>query len=228
MRIKFCDAIILAAGSSKRFDSSQFKQYFKINNKSLIDLAIYNLNYPKKLRTIYVVLNKESNYKIPKNIRNVETLIGGNTRTKSVYKALSYLSKDKDSPYNVLIHDAARPCLDIKELKELIEKGNSISTGLSLGYPLTNALKRVGSGLNVIENIKRNHLYMSFTPQLYNFAKLFKAYTDIINKKLNVDDEIEAMTKLGYKVKIIKSSPRNIKLTYQDDVKVIKDLMKKI
>ena len=228
MSIKTCDAIILAAGSSKRFDSSQFKQYFKINNKNLIDLAIYNLNSPKKLRTIYVVLNKESNYKIPKNIKNVETLIGGNTRTKSVYKALNYLSKDKDSPCNVLIHDAARPCLDIKELKELIEKGSSVSTGLSLGYPLTNALKKVGNGLNVIENIKRDNLYMSFTPQLYNFTKLFKSYTDIINKKLNVDDEIEAMTKLGYKVKIIKSSPRNIKLTYQDDVKVIKDLIKKI
>ena len=83
-------------------------------------------------------------------------------------------------------------------------------------------------GKPVIENIKRDNLYVSFTPQLYNFTKLFKAYTDIINKKLNVDDEIEAMTKLGYKVKIIKSSPRNIKLTYQDDVKVIKDLMKKI
>ena len=49
-----------------------------------------------------------------------------------------------------------------------------------------------------------------------------------LEKSLNVDDEIEAMTKLGYKVKIVKSSPRNIKLTYQDDVKVIKDLMKKI
>ena len=228
MSIKTCDAIILAAGSSKRFDSSQFKQYFKINNKTLINLAIYNLNSTKKLRTIYVVLNKESNYKILKNIKNVKTLIGGNTRTKSVYKALTYLSKDKNPPCNVLIHDAARPCLVIKELKELIEKGSSISTGLSLGYPLTNALKKVSSGLNVVENIKRDNLYMSFTPQLYNFTKLFKAYTDIINKKLNVDDEIEAMTKLGYKVRIIKSSPRNIKLTYQDDVKVIKDLMKKI
>ena len=228
MSIKTCDAIILAAGSSRRFNSSQFKQYFKINNKTLINLAIYNLNSTKKLRTIYVVLNKESNYKILKNIKNVKTLIGGNTRTKSVYKALTCLSKDKNPPCNVLIHDAARPCLVIKELKELIEKGSSVSTGLSLGYPLTNALKKVGSGLNVIENIKRDNLYMSFTPQLYNFTKLFKAYTDIINKKLNVDDEIEAMTKLGYKVKIVKSSPRNIKLTYQDDVKVIKDLMKKI
>ena len=63
MSIKICDAIILAAGSSKRFDSSRFKQYFKINNKTLINLAIYNLNSTKKLRTIYVVLNKESNYK---------------------------------------------------------------------------------------------------------------------------------------------------------------------
>ena len=68
---------------------------------------------------------------------------------------------------------------------------------------------------------------MSFTPQLFNFSKLFMAYSDIINKKIQVDDEIEAMSLLNYNVKIIKASVGNIKLTYQDDLKVIKLLMNK-
>ena len=225
MKNKICDAIVLAAGASTRFNSSVSKQFLKINNKSLIDIAIQNLNSIKKIRNIYIVLKKNNPYKARKDLK---IIIGGRTRTKSVFKSLSFVSKIEDVPDNILIHDAARPCLDPRDLKELFSKGNSSITGLSLGYPLTNALKKVNSKLQVTNNIKRDNLYMSLTPQIFNFSKLFLAYTDIIKKEQNVDDEIEAMTKSGHKVTLMKSSPRNIKLTYQDDLEVIKALVKKI
>ena len=224
MKNKICDAIVLAAGASTRFKSSISKQFLKINNKSLIDIAIQNLSSIKKIRNIYIVLKKNNPYKTRKGL---QIIIGGRTRTKSVFKSLNFVSKTQDVPDNILIHDAARPCLDTRDLKELFSKGNSSATGLSLGYPLTNALKKVNSGLQVTSNIKRDNLYMSFTPQIFNFSKLFLAYTDIIKKEQNVDDEIEAMTKSGHKVKLMKSSPRNIKLTYQDDLEVVKALMQK-
>ncbi len=225
MKNKICDAIVLAAGAGTRFNSSTPKQFLKINNKNLIDIAIQNLNSIKEIRNIYIVLKKNNPYKVNKDLK---IIIGGATRTKSVFKSLNFVSKTEDAPNNILIHDAARPCLDARDLKELFVKGNSSTIGLSLGYPLTNALKKVNSRLQVTDNIKRDNLYMSFTPQIFNFSKLFLAYTDIIKKEQSVDDEIEAMTKSGHKVKLMKSSPRNIKLTYQDDLEVIKSLMKKI
>ena len=225
MKNKICDAIVLAAGASTRFNSSTPKQFLKINNKNLIDIAIQNINSIKEIRNVYIVLKKNNTYKLRKDLK---IIIGGATRTKSVFKSLSFVSKTADIPDNILIHDAARPCLDARDLKELFMKGNSSTTGLSLGYPLTNALKKVNSKLEITDNIKRNNLYMSFTPQIFNFSKLFMAYTDIIKKEQNVDDEIEAMTRSGHKVKLMKSSPRNIKLTYQDDLEVIKALMKNI
>ena len=68
---------------------------------------------------------------------------------------------------------------------------------------------------------------MSFTPQAYIFTKLLEAYNVIIDKKIQVDDEIEAMAQLNYKVKIIRTSIDNIKLTYIDDLDVIQRLMNK-
>ncbi len=228
MKNKICDAIVLAAGTSRRFKSTLPKQFLKINNKNLVDIAVDKLKSLKKIRNIYIVLSNKNTYKIKKGSDNIEIILGGNSRTKSVFRSLSFLSKTKDIPDNILIHDAARPCLDTRDLKELLSKGNSSTIGLSLGYPLTNALKKVNSELQVTGNIKRDNLYMSFTPQIFNFSKLFLAYTDIIKKEQSVDDEIEAMTKSGHKVKLMKSSPRNIKLTYQDDLEVIKALMRKI
>ena len=52
-------------------------------------------------------------------------------------------------------------------------------------------------------------------------------YNAIIDKKIQVDDEIEAMAQLNYKVKIIRTSIDNIKLTYIDDLDVIQRLMNK-
>ena len=43
MKNKACDAIILAAGKSSRFQHSEAKQYLRINNISLVDIAINNL-----------------------------------------------------------------------------------------------------------------------------------------------------------------------------------------
>ena len=127
----------------------------------------------------------------------------------------------------MIIHDAARPCINTKEINKLLVQFKKFRIGASLGYPLTNALKKINNSSIVINNIKRDNLYMSFTPQVFNFSKLFDAYSDIMKKKVQVDDEIEAMSLSNYKVKLIKASVGNIKLTYQDDLEVIKALMKR-
>ncbi len=67
---------------------------------------------------------------------------------------------------------------------------------------------------------------MALTPQLYNFNKLYSCYNAINEKKINVDDEIQAMAYLSYKVKILFSSIGNIKLTYKEDQKILKKLLK--
>ena len=219
------DAVVLAAGQGKRFNSSKPKQYLKINNKSIIDIAIEKLQKINKFKNIYLVLNKNYTYEIPKKLSNIYLVRGGNTRTKSVFNALKTISDSKQIPKKVLIHDAARPCVSVEDINKLLNNSKRIKTGLSLGYPLTNALKKINNRLIVTDNIKRTNLYMSFTPQVYNFNKLFEAYNDIIYKKIQVDDEIEAMSYLGYKTKIMRTSIDNIKITFNDDLTVIKKLM---
>ena len=221
------DAVILAAGSGKRFKSSKPKQYLRINHRSLIDVSLEKITRTKKIQNIFIVIDKNSSYKIPANRSNVYLVQGGNTRTKSVFNALKFISKNISNSKNILIHDAARPCVEIKDINNLLTQSISSRTGVSLGYPLTNALKKINQHSIVINNIKRDNLYMSFTPQVFNFTKLFSAYSDIISKKIEVDDEIEAMNLNGHKVKIIRARVSNIKLTYQDDLEVVKILMKK-
>jgi 2-C-methyl-D-erythritol 4-phosphate cytidylyltransferase len=221
------DAVILAAGKGRRYKSLKPKQYTKINNKNLIDIAVEKILKTKEINNIFIVVDNKKSYSIPSESTNLFLINGGSTRTKSVYNALQFMSSTKNLSKNVLIHDAARPCVSLEDMKKIIYYSRNSTTGISPGYPLTNALKRVNKNSIVIDNLKRNNLYMSFTPQAYNFSKLLDAYNVIIDKKIQVDDEIEAMAQLNYKVKIIRTSIDNIKLTYIDDLNVIQRLMNK-
>ena len=99
------------------------------------------------------------------------------------------------------------------------------TTGVALGYPLTNAIKYVNKNLIVASNIERKNLMASFTPQKFNFKKLYNAYNKVINDKISVDDDLEAMSYDSHKVKIMISSPGNIKITYKDDLYVLSKLL---
>ncbi len=48
----------------------------------------------------------------------------------------------------------------------------------------------------------------------------------MFNKNIDVEDEIEAMTRSMFNVHILSSSPKNIKLTYDTDIKTIAKLLK--
>ena len=226
MKNRICDVIILAAGKSTRYANTKAKQYVKINGNSLIDIAISNLAIIKPINNIYVVLNKDSNYKSSTNFSNIKYVKGGSSRTRSVFNALKFIHDKEEIPDNVLVHDSARPYLESKDLKKLFSYSASLETGYALGYPVTNALKKVDKNLLVTENLKRDNLYMAFTPQLYNFTKLYTCYNAIISKKISVDDEIQAMSFLSFKVKLLFSSIGNIKLAYKDDQNILTKMLK--
>ena len=224
MKTKNCDAIILAAGKSKRFSKSTLKQYIKIDKKNIIDISIEKLKKISNIRYIYVMLQKSKTSKFNCS-NNIFSLVGGRTRTESVFNGLTHIDNINNHPNYVLIHDAARPCVELLDIKKLFSNIKNMD-GIALGYPLTNALKKVDSKLKVTDNIAKDNYYLSFTPQLYKFAKLLNAYNVVFNKNIEVEDEIEAMTKSMFNVHILSSSPKNIKLTYDTDIKIITKILK--
>tara|TARA_B100000586_G_C20084485_1_gene417001 strand:- start:902 stop:1588 length:687 start_codon:yes stop_codon:yes gene_type:complete len=228
MKIKIIDAVILAAGSGKRFQQKIPKQFNKINGTSLIDIAVLKLSSIKNIRNIYLAINK-SHHKYTKLIKtNPNIIYGGRTRTESVFNALNYLNSQNIPPDNILIHDAARPCVHLNDIKKIVSKSNSISNGISLGFPLTNALKNINKNMYVMNNIEKKNLWVSFTPQIFNFKKLYKSYQLIRKLNKQVDDEIEAMSISSFRTKLLFTSCDNIKITYPNDMILAKNIMRHI
>ena len=205
--------IILAAGSSKRFNAGKPKQYFLYKNKEIFEHSIEKAVESKLFKKIILVVD---NPKIisKKYKKNVVIIKGGKERSDSSLNALKKIYKYK--PSNVLIHDAARPDFSIKLLRNLVKnlKNNTavipiIQSKDTIKYKIKNELF----------NLDRNNALLTQTPQAFKFKELFKLAT---KEKSKINDEATLFVNKNYKIKLIQGENKNNKITYQDDIKSIK------
>ncbi len=220
-------SIILAAGSSKRFKSNDNiiqKQFYLINKKTILEICIENfikLNLDTKL---YIVVSKNHYNKVTKICNKYKLpfpIIGGRTRQESVFKALKKIKSDK--PKNVIIHDVARPYLNKDIIINLI---SNMQKDISCVVPtlrLSDAIIKCKLKTRIKYLNKNNYLLIQ-TPQICNYEKILKAHKNVF-KKQNYDDDSSLLKENGFKVKYIEGDPKSLKITYKEDLYLIKSIL---
>ena len=146
------------------------------------------------------------------------TVVGGKERYHSVYRALTMLKNWANDNDWVLIHDAARPCLRATDVDKLIQEVGNDAVGGILATPVTDTLKMSQNNL-IQKTVNRRHLWQAQTPQMFRLGLLEQALTSVIDKKINITDDAQAIELLGYLSKIVVGCEQNIKITYPDDLK---------
>jgi len=214
--------VLLGAGSSKRFISSQIKQNILVNKRSILDYSrlFFNKYFPKS--NVFLVINKK--VIINKLKTNEKKIYGSSSRLKSLHLALKNMKLNNIQTKYTLIHDVARPILNISDIRKLLASMKLGVDASTLGYPLTNALKEVKKN-KVYSNLYRDNLWSSFTPQIFKTDKLYESIEKIINDGYDIDDDIEALMMCNFNCSIIRSSPDNIKITFLEDIEVIRKLL---
>ena len=233
--------IILAAGSGNRMKTKDKKQFIKINNKPILFYSIDKFLKVKKINRLIIVINKNdfdnSIFKSLLKIYNkdissgkINFVFGGKERYDSVYNALSFIYEymDVKSKDKVLIHDSARPNVDINDINNLIKNLNKYKA-VTLGYKLSDSIKLIKKSNNslkqVIKSIDRNSHYLISTPQGFGFKTIYNCYKKFVKtkKKLNITDDMQIIeyfsNEKGY---ILDSNKLNFKITTKDDLNMIK------
>ena len=199
------DAIIVAGGVGKRADLGFNKVFFKMKNgKTVLENACSCFIEDDDCLKVIVVTNED--IKIASNKVNI--VKGGKERYESVLNGLALVT----SPY-VLIHDGARPFLDIEDLNNLKEAVSKDNYAI-LAKKAVDTIKYVNNGY-IDKTIDREHIYYALTPQAFKSVDLKKAYENIDLR--GITDDASIMEKYGYKVKIVESKRPNIKLTNKED-----------
>ena len=221
--MSFC-LIILAAGNSHRFRSKVSKPYQKIAGKSLIEINVIKARQFKQIKKIIIVYNKkDSKFVKSLKLKNVQFIRGGKNRQQSTYNALKYLNLKKGIT-KVLIHDAARPNFSIKLFNSIIKNMKSFKAVIPK-IAIQDAVKQIinSSKEEYILGKNRDNLFLTQTPQAFNFKEIYQLHKDHSSKYK--DDDISLYMDLN-KVKFIEGEKNNFKITDQSDFENLKSIYK--
>ncbi len=214
-------AIILSGGKGERFDSNKPKQFFKINQKTIIENSVDKFVNSKLFVKIIIV----SHYKFINqtkelfNDRSIKIIEGGQTRQESVFNGLKEAKKFK--PSYVLIHDSVRPFFSENIINIILEKLNSFDAVI----PSINVYDSIRYSNKIdYRDLPRKNLKLIQTPQGYEFNSILEAHNKFKNQKFTDDSMIFYKSKK--KIKLINGEFSNFKITTKEDLKLGKSLYK--
>ena len=212
-------AVVPAAGVGRRMGSDVPKQYLPLQGLTVIEHSLARL-LALDLEKIIVVIGEDDNYWHELDVSchpNIETVIGGDERCHSVLNGLKHLIDGKASEDWVIVHDAARPCVRVDDIKKLFHEVDTKDGGL-LGVSVKDTMKRTSSDGLVLHSVDRQLLWHAYTPQLFPVGPLFKALEHALSEGQLVTDEASAMEAMGYHPKIVEGHRDNIKITHPVDL----------
>lgn len=229
--------VIPAAGVGSRMGAEIPKQYLRINSKTILEHTIECFLTIDSIVGIVVVVSEEDPYwpsvalELSNNISNdlpIEVTTGGVSRADTVVNGLNHLRNKLNLPKKqwVMVHDAARPCVNHADLLSLLELCHSDYAGGILGSPVKDTMKRTKASGGLISHTEsREKLWHALTPQLFRLGKLSDALELAWQSNVSITDEASAMEFIGASVAIVEGASNNIKLTTPSDLPLVEFLL---
>ena len=210
--------VIPAAGSGERMGNATPKQYLPLAGSTVIQHALRAAAADSRVAGAVVVLapgdSRWQDSNAPEDVQ-LQTLIGGSSRSHSVLNGLAWLDEHQSPETWVLVHDAARPCLSAKDLGALLDAAGDVA-GAILGLPMTDTIKQVRAG-RVVATANRESLYRAVTPQAFQLGPLLAAIKAAHARGESPTDECAAMEAAGHHPLMVEGSASNIKITRPED-----------
>lgn len=214
-------AVILAGGDGNRFGSGIAKQFIKLAGKTIVEHTIDRFERNPLIDSIIVVVNPEyydfMNEILLKNAYDkIKKLIkGGASRQESSYAGILACDEDTD---NVLLHDAVRPLVSERIIKEITEALESYDA-VDVAIPAADTIIKVNDDRTIHSIPERKSLMRGQTPQGFRLPFIKKAY-ELYMKDSNVAVTDDCGLILHYnlgKVFVVNGEEKNLKITYAED-----------
>ena len=200
--------ILLAAGSSSRFELDIKKQWLKINDKPLWQFVAQKFEKTQFFCKI-IITSSSDDIEFMKNCGDFTFVKGGNSRQES----LKYALNEVQSKF-VLVSDIARACVDETLLKEIIAKKSDADCIVPY-LKVTDTIVYDGNTIDR-EKVKRIQ-----TPQLSKTSVLKKA----LDTNEEFTDESSAIVACGGSRAFILGKEDAHKITYLHDLTKLPCLM---
>ena len=221
-------AIIAAAGAGTRMASDRPKQFLLLAGTPVLIHTLKVFEECESIHEVIVVLPAEESAGFlslagKHGLRKVARVVpGGVTRADSVKRGLQAIRAA--TAEIVAVHDGVRPFVTIEEIEQTIEAAQRDGAAL-LTAPVTDTIKVV-TNETIVKTLERNSLRRALTPQCFRYDLLRRAYEQVDVTDPSLTDDSLLVERLGCRVTAVEGSPRNIKITTPNDLRVAEALLR--
>lgn len=225
-------ALIIAGGVGARMGQDIPKQFINVYDKPVIVYTMEAFQKHPDIDVIEIVCIEEwqgalKAYAKQFGIAKLENVVsGGKNGQDSIRNGLYDIAEKHNSDDDiVLIHDAIRPMVSQEIISDNIrvcrEYGNAITV-----VPCTAAMLKTYDSFSTTEQVPRDNLKITQTPQAFFVNDIVEAHKEALSK--GITNSVASCTmyiELGRKLYMSQGSEKNLKLTSTEDIEIFKALL---
>ena len=225
-------ALIIAGGKGERMNQDIPKQFLNVFDKPVIVYTMEAFQKHEAIDGIEVVCldgwqGMVYAYARQFGISKLENIVsGGQNGQDSIRNGLyDIIGRHNDPDDIVLIHDAIRPMVSRNVITDNIrvcrEYGNAITV-----VPCTAAMLKTFDSVSTVEQVPRDNLKITQTPQAFFLPDIIEAHREALRK--GITNSVASCTmyiELGRKLYMSRGSEKNLKLTTIEDIEIFKALL---
>lgn len=224
--------LIIAGGVGARMGQDIPKQFINVYDKPVIVYTLEAFQKHPSIDAIEVVCLDGWHdvlwaYAKQFGIAKLENIVsGGKNGQDSIRNGLyDIASRHNGSDDIVLVHDAIRPMVSSDIISDNIrvcrQYGNAITV-----VPCTAAMLKTFDSLSTEEQVPRDNLKITQTPQAFFLQDIIAAHKEALEK--GITNSVASCTmyiELGRKLYMSAGSEKNLKLTTAEDIEIFKALL---
>lgn len=206
-------ALIPAAGEGRRMDLGYNKDYYRMDDRTVLEHSMRLFLEDEDCEQIVVVTDPALYLRNIGVNGKVLLAMGGDTRQQSVANGLKAVISG-----TVFIHDGARPYLDKKDL-EAVKQAMETCEAACLAVPSKDTVKIVKDGY-IAGTPDRETLYNAQTPQAFRTELLRTCMEQAVQEGYTGTDDCSVVERFSSTpIRIVAGSYENIKLTTPEDLR---------
>jgi 2-C-methyl-D-erythritol 4-phosphate cytidylyltransferase len=210
-------ALLVAAGSGERLGASRPKAFVVLAGRPMLE---WSLDALRAAGIDDVVVALPPGEPAPAGCLGVP---GGATRSASVRAALAAAPSEGDEA--VVVHDAARPLVEPDLFARTLDALAGADAAIAAAR-VTDTIKQAGADRRVTATLDRSTLWAIQTPQAFRRAAL-EAALDVGDEVLAAaTDDAWLVERTGGTVRVVESSPANLKVTTPHDLQIAELLLR--
>ena len=220
-------AIFPAAGASRRMKTDTNKNFLEIGGEIVLIRTLKTFSKVERIDFLIVVVAEneveivENLLSAEKNLKPYKIVVGGSERQYSIANGLRFVPDDAEI---ILVHDAARPLVNLRTIEEVIDAAEKFD-GAIAAVREKNTIKIIDAENFVKETPPRSELVAVQTPQGFRKKILFDAYKKAAEDNFLGTDDASLVERIGGKIKIVWSDYKNIKITTPEDISIAENFL---